>query len=532
MGRRLLVTVELLALIGACSDDDRLVDGLVSQLKEPVHREQAIDGLLVAVREAPAKKRAQTRQRVVFALMEAYRLDSKRGQIVSALALLRDRRAEQVFVAALGDAQRGGEYFEAAIRSARLLGELGIRRSVPQLIKALETAHAKPREDRNTWLERTCIRALGRMGDLKASDVLIKVLRTKPGRQDFFLNKLAARSLGQLRARRAAPHLVQSLGATAHGLLLLSASRRALCRIGTGAEDALWKAATSPGPGSGASAMGLLGDLGDVSVVSRLVSIEAHKLGDAGLSLARAETLLRLGHRAVAEDLVALVKSSSASLTTRRRAAEILGWYGGSSLRELLEPTCAKESQASAVLCWAVALALSRQGTSADLELLDRVAKAGSETTRQYLRRYRPRVAMVSRCQAKGDPGQQQGGARRVGDCLQKQLSSKDWRARERAVLELCKNAAAYHTAGKAGLAAALARSYPGEEHAQVRQAILVGLEQLALGSALPRGLAETLAAPSPKRESKGVEAPTAAQRSRMICLGERLKRNRKGSSQ
>jgi len=503
------VAAWLLCLAPGCSDD-RQVDGLIAQLRDPLQRERAIEGLMVAVRGAPASRRAQTKQRVVYALMEAYRQDSKRGQIVTALALLRSKKAEQVFVAAMGDAERGGEYFEAAIRSARLLGELGIRRQAPALIKALEKAHAKPREDRNTWLERTLIRALGRLGDPKATDVLIKVLRTKPGRQDFFLNKLAARSLGQLRAKRAAPDLVRSLGATAHGLLLFEASRRALCRIGAGAREALLKAATKPGAPGGAAAMRVLGDLGDATVLRPLTSSDPPWPRDANLTLAWAETLLRLGHWGAASKLAELVKSPEASLTTRRRAAELLGWYGGAPLGELLTLVCHKDGQASAVLCWAVALALTRQGGADDLALFDKVAKEGDETTRQYLQRYRPRLAMAARCKAAG--------------CLQKQLGHKDWRVRERAALNLGQEAL-----GSAAVVASLARAYPGEEHPQVKQAILTSLEQLALRSRLPAGLADTLGQ-RPKRKRKGGQAPAAAQRSRMICLGQRLERNQKGS--
>ena len=509
-----MVSFLLLGLVCACSDD-RQLGGLITQLQVPQNREQAIEGLLATARAAPARKRKQIRQRVVFALMEAYRQDSKRGQIVTALASLRSRKAEQVFVAALADAERGGEYFEAAIRSARLLGELGIKQRVPELIKALEKAHAKPREDNNTWLERTCIRALGRLGDLRATDVLIMVLGTRPGRQDFFLNKLAARSLGQLRAKRAAPHLVQALGATAHGLLLLEASRRALCRIGPGATKALLLVATGPDRSRATQAMAVLGDLGDASMVPRLVqAVDPTKNKNPELVLAWAETLLRLGHGAVRDDLVALVKSSEASLTTRRRAAELLGWYGGPALEKLLEPTCNQQGHAGAVLCWAAALALTRQGSPQDLQLLDKVAKAADETTRRYLKRYRPRLVLMQRCQARSA-------------CHKAELASKDWRVRERAVLFLSRL-----VASQPGVAATLARLYSAEEHAQVRQAILLGLERSADRAILPPALAKTLTASPPKRKRKAAEAPAAAQRSRMICLGEKLKRNRKGSNQ
>lgn len=514
---RALILLLGCAFLGACSGDQR-VDGLITQLKDPQRREQAIEGLLVAAREAPAKKRALTRQRVVYALMEAYRVDSRRGQIVAALALLRSKEAEQVFAAALGDAAREDEYGEAAIRSARLLGELGVVKRVPELIKALEKAHATPRKDGNIWLERTCIRALGRLGDRRATAVLIKVLNTAPGKQDFYLNKLAARALGELRDPKAAPHLVRSLGATAHGLLLLEESRRALCRLGGAARKALLEAATTKAGQRAAQAMAVLGDLGDTTVVKELAAMEPQKL-DAEVRLARAETLLRLGHKQAGGDLLKLVGAESttcqpadaAPLTTRRQAAALLGWYGVRGLKGLLECACSSKGNISAVLCWDVALAVARQGEAGDLAFLDAAARSSDEITQRYLKRYRARLTLMERCKAKAS-------------CLEAALSSKDWRERERAALMM---------AGKSGSATAarLAKLYAKEEHAQVRQAMLVALEQLVRGTVLPASVAEMLVKRRRKRKPGAGEPPTAALRSRVVCLAERLKRRkRKGA--
>jgi hypothetical protein len=200
---------------------------LTAQLKVPGQREQAIDGLLVLVRQASEAKRPGVTEKVVHALKEAYRDDHCRGEIVAALALLKDPRAEEVFVAALRDADRGGTYFESAVRSARLIGELELRDQVPALVEALRKAHATPRPDRNTWLERSLIQALERLRDRRALEVLAQVLRSDPARQDFYLNRMAGRALGNLADPRAVPALVETLGTSSHGLLLFEENRRA-----------------------------------------------------------------------------------------------------------------------------------------------------------------------------------------------------------------------------------------------------------------------------------------------------------------
>ncbi len=231
---------------------------------------------------------------------------------------------------------------------------------------------------------------------------------------------------------------------------------------------------------------------------------------DAEVKLARAETLLRLGS-GVAEELVALVGSEEASLATRRKAAALLGWYGGPKLEDLLQPTCSGEGNAAAVLCWDTALALARQGGPKALERLDQVAKAGDKITRQYLARYRPRLALIKRCGGKAS-------------CLQAALESKDWRERERAALEAAGG-------GSADFAARLARQYATEEQAEVRQAILVTLEQVSARAALPSTVAASLLKVERKIKPGAGERPTAALRSRVVCLAEQIKRSkRKGA--
>jgi HEAT repeat protein len=509
-GRCRYLALAVLAL-QACSSNEPL-DRLIAQLGQPSVREQAIDGLLVLVRKSSAKRRPEVRTRVVHALMEAYRDDVGRGQIVSALALLRDPAAEEVFVAALKDADRGGAYFEAAVRSARVIGELELKSQVPALVTALEQALRSPRQDRNTWLERSLVGALERLGDPRAVPVLMRALKADPGKLDFYVSRLAAQALGNLRDGRAVDQLVASLGATRHGLLLYEPSRQALCRIGPPAIKGLLAAATAKGKHgrrqvNAAAATRVLGDLGAREVAPTLAS-GLRPEDTTEYRLAVAETLLRLANDEGRRQVEDLLRNNKANVTARRRGAELLGWYGRpDAVVPLLKPTCQERGPAQEILCWSVALAVTRLAARGGLEQLDRLLSTKQDpqdkVTRHYLEMYRARLKAVETCQ--DDPS-----------CYVRQLSDAvDWRVVERAALELGR-------AGQGG--AALARRLP-EAHPEVQRAILVSLERMELSDADRREAVaqlERLLAP-PKAQAKR-RTPEAIL-SRALCLAERLKR-------
>jgi len=494
-----------------CSSGDP-VARLTSQLGESAHRERAIDAMLILVRQTPAKQRAQVKQRVVNALMEAYREDTARPQIVAALALLKDGRAEEVFVAALKDAERGGPYFEASVRSARMIGELGLKKQVPVLLKSLEQRLASPRDDRNTWLERSLIQALERLADRRAVPVLIKALKADPARMDFYISRMAAHALGTLRDARAVDALVASLGATSHGLLLYEESRRALCRIGApsikGLSSVAWRRDRRQRPVANApAAVRLLADLGAVDLTTKLMSLPRPD-DPAELRLAVAQTLLRLGRRDADRLALDLVQDQKSSVTSRRCAADLLGWYGAAdSVAPLLAPSCSKADAAGQLLCWSVALAHSRVAGAEGTAALDKLlATRQDEATRHHLGVCRARLAMVTTCA--DQPG-----------CYERQLTSAaDWREQERAALEL----------GRSGSALPLAR-HLAQAHPQVKQAILVGLEQQQLqppqNSEVRQALRALIDSKVKDTGPHGVTPPAIV--GRALCLDERLERTR-----
>lgn len=514
-------------LLGGCSSGDP-VDRLVSRLSDSTRREQSIDALLVLVRQTPRSSRPRVQERVVHALMEAYREDTARPAIVAALALLRDKRAEEVFVAAVRDADRGGGYFDAAVRSARMIGELDLRNQVPTLVKALDRLLSNPREDRNTWLERSLIQALERLADPRAVPVLIKALGANPTRIDFYINRMAAHALGVLRDPRAVDPLIASLGATSHGLLLYEESRRALCRIGAPAIKGLLRTAgrrdAKHRPAAIApAAVAVLGDLGRRDLAPAITAL-ARPDDPPELQLALARTLLRLGQRDAQQSVLRLLQDRKASITHRRQAADILGWYGSEDVLAPLLPTlCAPGPRGGAsldsagqLLCFSAVLANGRTQLSADgapelQTLLDPMGEAG----RQRLAASRVRIDMVQSCAAHGE-------APALRDCLLHQLSTAtNWRVQERAALRLRRLAP---TLGM-DLALPLARRLP-TVHPQVQQAILVSLEQLQLR---PEDLGAVHKALQTLIDGSGKEAGPHGATSpgiigRATCLDERLR--------
>lgn len=514
-GHHLRTSLPLLLLsllTSGCPSGDP-VERLVSQLDDAAHRERAIDGLLVLVRQSPARERAAVKLRVVNALADAYREDTARPQIVSALAILRDPAAEEVFVAALKDVERGGAYFEAAVRSARMLGELGLKKQTPVLVETLKRALAAPRQDRNTWLERSVIQALETLGDRRAVPVLIRALDADPSQVDFYVNRLAARALGRMGDRRAVKPLVDSLGATAHGLLLFEESRRALCRIGPPALDGLLSAAAKRDrrgqpERNAAAAARVIADIGLPRTTAKLAGLVKPR-DPAALVLAVAEALLRLGDRGGEALLLDLVKDPRAGATSRRHAAALLGWYGSAeALVPLLRPSCEKpDGPAGQLVCWGVALAVSRVAGARGVEVLDKLLTSMQDkATRRNLEEYRARFELMQTCD-------------QSLDCYREQLATaKSWRQRERAALALGRS-------GDIKVASALARALP-EAHPQVKRAILVALEQLAVQGRLEdvrAALVRTFEQQGKDSDPNGATPPSTI--SRVLCLAERLGR-------
>jgi hypothetical protein len=467
------------------------------------------------VNKTPRQQKAQVRTRVVDALMEAYREDASRPEIVAALAALADRRAAPVFVAALGDARRAGSYFEAAVTSARLIGELQLKSAAPEVIQALRGSLASPREDRNTWLERALVQTLARLGDPRALDVLIEVLDGDPTRQDFYLNKLAARAIGELGGRRAIRPLVRSLSTARHGLLLFEESRQALCQIGPGALPELLAAASrrdrrgQPAENA-AAALRVLADIAEPGTVPQLAELARPK-DPLEYRLAAAEALIRSRATEGEQALMLILRDRQAALTARRRAADLLGWYGShASASAVLEADCQGSGMAQNVLCWNGALAFSRLADHDGGQALDELAQARRDpATARNIEEYRSRLKAAA--------------CRDDRACLRTALrTSSDWRQRERAALELGRIAAATtNDAERAEVAVLLASAF-ALSHPQVQEAILVALERVGPISGVAAEVAARLRGNSVAGASAKDELKTPpAISSRALCASQ-----------
>jgi HEAT repeat protein len=513
LGGRALLLLPL--LLAACSARDPLKQ-LLSELDDPTGREEAIHGLVQLTQKTPAPGRVELQQKVVTALMAAYREDESRPEIVTALATLRDPRAEPVFVAALGDAPRSGSYFEAAVHAARVIGELKLKQSVPELIKTLRKAIASPREDRNAWLERAIVHSLITIGDPRALEVLVEVLQGDPSRQDFYLNKMAASALGELGGTKAIRPLVRSLSSSQHGLLLFEESRQALCRIGPATLPELLAAASrrdargQPAENAGA-ALRVLADIAEPGTVPQLAGMARDK--DAlEYRLAVAEAQIRSRSVEGEKTLLGVLRDKDAALTGRRRAAELLGWYGSrATASALLAAACEGTGAAQAVLCWSGALAFTRVAGHEGLDTLDALARNRKDAaTRRYLNEYRPRLELLRRCAG-------------VAECLTTALqTSADWREQERAALELGRTAStASGDTDRADRAPVLARAF-GVAHPQVQEAILVALERLGPTTGRAGEVADKLRSVS---SGASTVRPPPAIASRALCASQAWRR-------
>jgi len=95
------------------------------------------------------------------------------------------------------------------------------------------------RPDPGGWRHRDAVEALGKRGDATAIAPLAAVIEAAPGKHEFFLKRLAARALGNIRDARSAEILTRNLLA-AEGLLRLEEDcREGLARLGALAVPAL-----------------------------------------------------------------------------------------------------------------------------------------------------------------------------------------------------------------------------------------------------------------------------------------------------
>ncbi len=139
-----------------------------------------------------------------------------------------DDNYENASVAATG-------IYEIATRDDK--GREAAKKAVPDLIKAI--TKKLPIKTRANVVKVEAMRALTAIKDPSAVDALDQVLETPADEQDFFLNKQAARHLGEFANPKSVNSLVRGLWMTGRNVDIFQDCRIALVRIGEPAVDKL-----------------------------------------------------------------------------------------------------------------------------------------------------------------------------------------------------------------------------------------------------------------------------------------------------
>ena len=440
-------------VLSACPRDDAL-QATITQLNSSDAREAAIEQLLLAVRKArPARKEAIT-TRVIHALSEAYRDDTHRAKIVDALAAINDARGAEVLISAMLAADRGEEYYPAAIRATRSLGTLKLKSAVAPLLVGLAKWQQEGRSRAQPAYELALLESLGAIGDGRAAPALLSTLSRPLDRSTYEISRAAIAALGTLRAQSAIPTLIAALHSQRSGTQLAEVARAALCQIGPSTVPALRETARSPKVPKKLREKALL-LLGDLGVVLKASDLADDASAEERIAWART-TLQRKPTRRALQRLLTISRRSELALSTRIAAIEALGIYGDPTTAAALTADLLQTPTASATLRAATTLAVFRSAEAqnqAQVKLL-------SANANTVAGRHRKRWQVSLRCGKK--PA-----------CFAALISNTDWRSAERAALALSR-------LGHRPVTVALAkRLATGNSHPQVEGAIVVALERL-----------------------------------------------------
>lgn len=243
----LAVLGSLFVLAGCHADADDPA-GQARELSDAVRRENAIGNLhrlyAAALADAGGDRAAAGPRAVADAAIQGltdtyvqHPEDVANGlRILDLLVEMRDPRSLPALTQALEWRAEVSE--EHAIRAARVLAQMELDegqrgQAVTAIAGALERVSGARGVDNRMRID--FIRALGELGDRRATPALVAVVTRQDERQDFLINRLACEQLGRLGDPEAVPTLIQALylfGANNPGMRMNDVAAQALVRVG------------------------------------------------------------------------------------------------------------------------------------------------------------------------------------------------------------------------------------------------------------------------------------------------------------
>ena len=214
-----------LAGTAGCVGDPNDPKTWIKKLDDPRESKEAIR-MLVKLKDKSA----------VPALIEVYKKNHDPG-VLKSIASFHDPASIPVMIDSLEYTE---EAFDSASVAAAALGELKAKEGVEGLIKA--TLKPLPVKTRANVVKLEAMKSLAAIKDPRATDALIKVLGTSADEQDFFLNQVAARSLGDFAEPKATGVLIRGLFMVGRGANIYQECRAGLISIGEPAVDKLVEA--------------------------------------------------------------------------------------------------------------------------------------------------------------------------------------------------------------------------------------------------------------------------------------------------
>ncbi len=365
-----LAVVAACTMVGGCVSDPRDAKTWINKLNDP--REQS---------EAIVQLQRINDPAAVGPLITLYK-KSRDPEHLRAIAHFKSKEAVPVFVEAL---DYSTDSCEAAKVAANALGDVPDPSAVAPLIATL--AKPLPIKTACNIVKLEAMKSLVKIKDPRAVDALVQVLQNSADDQDFFLNNVAAQSLGEFGDARAVPALVRGLFMTGRGSDIFQPCRMSLLQIGKASGPALVEAMQRkntkieqdakkyefrPGVVVQKTAL-VIGDLRDKDALPALLAaLQKPSEGSSHNGILYA--LGMIAAPSSIKDIVATLSNAKLPATVRVAAAESLGLAEDpSSLPALL--AVARTEKADDVR-GAAALAYSRIGGAADAAPVAGVAKA------------------------------------------------------------------------------------------------------------------------------------------------------------